>query len=294
MIRIRHFVPAQETPWWILLEQAPVLGVLIVIALVSICVIQHPSSLQGYGNHLLWIDVSMLVAYGIAASWLRYHAEARTRTTIRMGTLAGLLLGAILVGNHLIEVFTASRGFATVIAPVFLSIALLAITGSMTNERTGSTLHCVTAGLWCAMVGNVVLLGSGLLLDLVDGKRIEQWLKYAFLASGMSDPLAFVVKNTLEAASEALIRMPLMALLVSLLGASAHAFLTRRSRGARNIVVFGAPVIFLAGAAALWYANSIARAARPPFVLAGLLLASLSLSAAHPIWSVLRHGFSQQ
>jgi hypothetical protein len=108
----------------------------------------------------------------------------------------------------------------------------------------------------------------------------------------MNDPGGFVVKNTLEAASEALVRMPAIALFLSLLGASASALITKQSRTAVLVTIFSAPLMFIGGAAALWYANSLPRPARPPFILAGVLLASVALSTAHPIWSVLRHRFS--
>jgi hypothetical protein len=142
------------------------------------------------------------------------------------------------------------------------------------------------------MVGTLVLLSVGFVLELTLEVRVEQWLRDAFAASGMNDPGGFVVKNTLEAASEALVRMPAIALFLSLLGASASALITKQSRTAVLVTIFSAPLMFIGGAAALWYANSLPRPARPPFILAGVLLASVALSTAHPIWSVLRHRFS--
>ena len=42
------------------------------------------------------------------------------------------------------------------------------------------------------------------------------------------------------------------------------------------------------GAAALVHADSLERAARPPFVMTGVALAGLAPCGAHPIWSALR------
>ena len=39
--------------------------------------------------------------------------------------------------------------------------------------------------------------------------------------------------------------------------------------------------------ASLWYADSLERAARPPFVMAGVLTAGIALCGAHPLWSSL-------
>src|SRR4029077_11896585 len=123
--------------------------------------------------------------------------------------------------------------------------------------------------------------------------RVELWLRDAFAASGVNDPGGFLVQNTLEAASEALVRLPVVALFLSLLGALANVWITKRSRTAVLVVFCSAALMFIGGAAALWYANWLPRAARPPFVLAGVLLASVAVSAAHPIWSSLRHRFAK-
>ena len=52
--------------------------------------------------------------------------------------------------------------------------------------------------------------------------------------------------------------------------------------------------MLVTGVAALSYANSLERAARPPFVMAGVLLAGIAVSFAHPIWSALRRTPPQQ
>ncbi len=190
------------------------------------------------------------------------------------------MLGAVLVANHIVELFVPVRNFALVIGPVFLTLLLLSATGSAAWERTKSLLSAVVAGVWCAIVGTLILLCVGLVLGLVLQARVEEWLRDAFAASGMNDPAGFVVKNTLEAASEALFRMPPVALILSLIGASASATIARQSRAAILVTIYSAPLLFVAGATALWYANSLPRAARPPFILTGILLASVALSAA--------------
>jgi hypothetical protein len=278
---------------WHLLESTPVLGMVIVLTLMAVSVAHHPSSLQGTGNRLLWLDVALLLTYGIAATWVLYQSSAGVDLAIRLGTIAGLLLGAVLVANHVIELFVSARSFALVISPVLLTLALLGATGSAATERTGSLLLAIVAGVCCAIVGTLVLLCVGFVFGLTLEARVELWLREAFAASGMNDPGGFLVQNTLEAACEALVRMPVVALFLSLLGALANAWITKRSRTAVLVVICSAALMFIGGPAALWYANSLPRAARPPFILAGVLLASVALSAAHPIWSALRHRFAE-
>jgi hypothetical protein len=104
----------------------------------------------------------------------------------------------------------------------------------------------------------------------------------------MTDHGAFLERNSLQAASEGLVRMPVLALLLSLLGASANAWIARWSRTVVLAAAWIAPIFLVMGAAALWSANSLARSARPPLVLAGVLLSGVALAAAHPIAATLR------
>jgi len=238
------------------------------------------------------LDVALLLAYGIAATWIRNRGNAGMHVAIHLGTITGLLLGVVLVANHSIELFVPDRPFALVISPVLLALALFGATGSAAMERTGSLRLAVVAGVWCAMLGTLVLLCVGFVLGLTLEARVERWLREAFEASEMNDPGGFSVRNMLQAASEALVRMPVVALFLSLFGASASARIARQSRIVVLVTVYSAPFILVGGAAALCYANSIPRAARPPFILPGVFVTSVALAAAHPIWSACRHRFS--
>ena len=144
------------------------------------------------------------------------------------------------------------------------------------------------AGVWCAMVAMLILLCFAFSFNLAFKTRVELQYHEAFAASGMNDPSAFVVKNSLEATSEGLVRMPVFATFISFAGALASAWISRCSRTAAFAVASITPLMLVTSVAALSYANSLERAARPPFVMAGVLLASIALSFGHPIWSALR------
>ena len=135
-------------------------------------------------------------------------------------------LGAVHVANHVIEWFIPIRHFAPVIAPVLLTIALPDAVGSVVWERTRSIVLSVIAGVWCTKVAMLVGLCFAFSVKLAFEARAELRLHEAFAPSGMSDPGAFLVKNSLEAASEGLVRMPLLALFLSLTGALANSWIT--------------------------------------------------------------------
>jgi hypothetical protein len=92
----------------------------------------------------------------------------------------------------------------------------------------------------------------------------------------------------LEAASEALLRFPILALILSLAGGLANAWMSRRARHTVLMAAWLMPFALAAGVLLLWHADSLERAARPPFIITGLLLAAISLMGAHSVWSGLR------
>ena len=131
---------------WHLLGGATVVGVLVVLALMAVGVARYPASIQGPGNRLLWINVMVLVMYGLAAIWVWHQRHAKVRSAISIGATTGLLLGAVYVANHVIELFVPARNFALVISPVFLMFALLGAVGSAALAT--HALGCASGGRW--------------------------------------------------------------------------------------------------------------------------------------------------
>jgi hypothetical protein len=275
-----------------MLGGAAIVGTLIVLVLIATGVARHPEGLGGSGRALLLTDVGLLLACGVAAAWVWRQRDPRSGAALRVGAVTGVLLGAVAVANHSIELFAPAQGriaqFVLGAGPVLLMIGLFAATGSAARERTRSVTLGALAGVWCAVVALLMLLSFAFASNLVFEALAESRLQEAFAASGMSDPGAFLVKNSLEAGSEHLVRMPALALLLSILGGVANAVVTGRSRRITFALASVTPLMFVLGAFALWYASSLERAARPPFVIVGALAAAVALSAIHPIWSALR------
>jgi hypothetical protein len=267
-----------------------VLGTILVLSLIAAGVMQHRTSAQGSGVGLLRTDITLLVVYGLAGMIVWKQKSLSAIAAAMVGAQIGLVVGALGIANHLIEGVFPTRPFVLIISPVLLTFALLGIAGAATWERTGSLVLAVIGGVCCAIVGALVTLCFAISFNLLFAARVDWQLREAFAASGMIDRAGFRVRNILEASSEILVRMPVLAICLAFAGAVIHAWMTRESRHA---LVFAArllaPVAFALGAAALWHANAIERAARPPFVLSGVLLTGVALCAAYPIWSAF-HG----
>lgn len=267
-----------------------ILGTVLVLSLFATGVMQHRASAQGSGVGLLRTDVALLVVYGFAGMlvWKQRSPGAIAAATV--GAQIGLVLGAVGIANHLIEAFVPARPFVLIISPVLLTLALLGMAGAAAWERTESLVLAVISGICCAIVATLITLCFAISFNLLFAVRVDWQLREAFAGSGMIDQAGFRVRNILEASSEILVRMPLLAICLAFASAVIHAWMSRESRRALVLAArFLTPFVFAVGAAALWHANAIERAARPPFVLSGVLLTGVALCAVYPIWSAF-HG----
>jgi len=267
---------------------AMVLGTLVVLSLMAVGVIAHRTSIQDFGSSLLRMDVALLLAYGFAGVVVCNQMCRNAITAAIIGAQIGLILGSVQIANHLMEAFIPIRPFVVTITPVMLALALLGAAGAAAWERTRSLASAVSGGICCAVVATLITLCFAISFNLLFARRVDWELREAFAASGMIDPAGFRVKNILEASSEILVRMPLLALCLSVISAAIHAWMSTESRRAMVVgASFLAPFLFAVGAFSLWHANGIERAARPPFVMSGVLLTGIAMCAAYPIWSVI-------
>ncbi len=272
-----------------------ILASLLVFLLLIVSVGRHPSSL---GSGLLITDIALLSGYGVFSVWVWRRRRPEVRYALTAGAQAGILLCAVLIASHAIEWFApfgSSRAAQLVrgAGSVLLTLGLLGAAGSAAWQRTRSIMLAVIAGLWCGSLAVVIFLSFALTLNLAFESHAAAWLHEAFVASGMSDPGAFVVRNSLEAASEILVRLPIAAFVLAFGGGLSSAWITTWPRFLAVLAAWFTPLVFVAGAASLWYADSLERAARPPYVMAGVLIAGIALCGAHPIWSSLSRTYRE-
>jgi hypothetical protein len=264
------------------------LGSFLVLLLMIVSVGRHPASL---GSGLFITDIALLSGYGVFSLWGWRQRRPEVRNALIAGTRTGILLGLILISSHAIEWFGLDRNrtaqFARGAGSTLLMLGLLGAAGSAAWERTRSIKLGVIAGLWCGSLGTIILLSFALTLNLLFEAHAAAWLHEAFVASGMRDPGAFVVRNALEAASEILVRLPIAGTVLSLSGSLSNSWMMPRSRSVSLLAAWFIPLVFAAGVISLWYAGSLERADRPPFVMAGVVAAGLAVCGAHPVWSSL-------
>ena len=234
----------------------------------------------------------LLLACAAAAIWVWRQRRTKSTLALRIGARVGLVAGSVAVANHAIELFRPGQGaiaqFVFGAGSVLLLMALFAAAGSAGRERTRSVPLGALAGIWSSIVALLMLLCFAFACNLAFGALAESRSQQPFIASGMSDPGAFLVRNSLDAAAEFLVRMPVLALCLSFLGGVANAWLRGRSRSLAFLFAYLMPLMFVMGVLALWYTSTLERSDRPQFVAAGVLLAASALIGIHPVWSVVR------
>ncbi|MBV9406840.1 MAG: hypothetical protein JO211_15945, partial [Acidobacteriaceae bacterium] len=232
---------------------AVVLACLLVLLLMIVSVCRHPASL---GSGMLIVDIALLSGYGVFSIWGWQQRGPELRDALTAGARAGLMLGFILVASHAVEWFGLDRNrtaqFARGAGSTLLMVGLLGAAASAAWERTRSIKLGVVAGLWCGSLGAMVLLSFAFALNLVFQAHSAAWLHEAFVASGMRDPGAFMVRNSLAAVSEILVRLPIAAFVLSFSGGLVSSWIMMWPRILTVLAAWFTPFIFAAGAASLW------------------------------------------
>jgi hypothetical protein len=270
---------------------AILIGVSLVIFLFVVSVCRHPESIEGAGRRYLVMDAALLLLYAVLAVCAAIQRSERFATALGVGVPLGYALGSVHIAHHLVEFLFPFTGPIASLAlgagHVLLALALFAVAGTIAWERTRFVRLAVASAVWSAMLSVLILVAFAFVLQLAFESKAEAALQEPFRASAMRDAGAFLVKNSLQAASEMLVRFPVLAFFMALVGALASAWMNARARNYALVTAWLAPLMFTAGALSLFYANSLERSLRPPFVMVGLLFAGISLAVMPATWSAL-------
>lgn len=266
-------------------------GIAVVFALMLYGVLRHPASVSGGGLPYFLVLVAGLPTYAGLALWARSRSTGVTRFALGRGAGIGLLLGAASVANISFENFASFQTpvrAALGISMWGLMFVAFGIAGSATYNQTGSFFHAICSSVWSALVSVVVTLVYGFSTSLLFMPHMQRILEGDFAQSGMTDSRAFVVQNTLNAASSHLLLVPCIAVLFGFAGGFGCMLLrpVRRSI-AVSLGVFELLLVGL-GLASIHFASSLNRADRGPFIMGGLLALGIALSCAHPVCAAMR------
>jgi hypothetical protein len=262
------------------------LGIVLVLALIGSGVLHHPAGLEQGGLSSLVASVGLLLVYALAALWVRTRPASPARTALGFGAALGLVLGAVEAVNLVLETFADLSGpFSAIVGAgaMGLMVLLFGAAGSGAFQRTDSLGLAVLAGAWCAVIGAVLTCLCGLAINLAFMAHQQRIFADASLRSGMDDPRAFVIRNTLESASTHLLMMPLVGTIFGGIGGLASGFLRSVPRRIVLALALLGIVLLIASVATIRFALSLERSQRPPYIMGGMFAGGIALASVHPL-----------
>jgi hypothetical protein len=273
------------------LASALLLGIGVLFALLLYAVIRYPASLSQGGQLSLLLTAGALLAYAVAALWTRRTAPDSVRSALQQGGRIGLLLGTFAVLNHTIEIFAALDATLGAIFGVSMWALLFLTFGSVasaTYQRSGSLGLAISASVWCALVSTVMTLLAGYTIALLFLPHMQQILQGVYAQSGMTDPQAFVIHNTLSSGASHALLSPIIALIFGCAGGIAGMLFGSIQRPVAIALGIGELLLLTAGLSAIGFASALHRSERPPYIMFGLLALGVTMACAHPILMAIR------
>ncbi len=199
------------------------------------------------------------------------NQQTPSRSVIAVGWRLGLLLGAVHVINHSLEVFGNLQPPLPAIRGVAMWGVMFLVCGAASSRlvgRTGSVRLGTAASVMAAVCGAAILV------------------VYAVgVGAARGEPLAF--QTIASTGGMHLGGSVLVGLVIGLLSGWVAAGLARASRVTAWWAVVGHLLLLAAGLLAIAHATGLERSARPPFIVFGLPAVAIALAVAAPaVWAL--------
>lgn len=267
------------------------MGLAGIVALLLYGIISYPGSIQGEGLTHLILLIAGLLAYTAVIAWSKLQKKTSVQIALAQGTKFGVILGCGAWVNMALEHFAPLGPVGSMVRGIgmwALMFVSFGAAGSVAYQRSCSLGLAMLSAIWSALISTVATLIFGFALSALFMPSMQHILAGAYAQSGMSDPRAFVIRNTLDSASTHLLLVPVLACLFGLVGAFACSCLGSLRPRVTKVIGVLEICLLLGGLAALRYASVLARPERPPFVMTGLLALGIAMACAHPVFTAVR------
>jgi hypothetical protein len=205
------------------LRQGFISAVIIIGMLIVYGTIQYPLIVSEAGLFSLLTPAFMLLVYGIVAIRVTHQPTQASSSALKSGTFFGILVGITFTVTISVENFVDIGQQAITISTlgfmlfIFLIFAYVGWHG--TRESCQLPLGIITS-VWSAMIGVVIALLFGFIINFLFTQRLEQNLQASaeYLQSGSHDLATFTFWNTLDSASSHLLEAPIIAVVLGIMG----------------------------------------------------------------------------
>ncbi len=197
--------------------------VLLDFVLVGLILVRAPLLLQApYFSTTLFTSLLLLLYGGVGVAFPKFVHSTNVQNVLWQASRVGPLVGLFFVISITVEYFVDLNQTASLLSTFgFMGLIFLAfiIAGSLGTRFTGYWLSGVLCSIWSALLGVLIALSFGMMVNLFFLQRLEAISTADYMRSGMSDPAAFVFFNTLDTASTHLFEAPISAAIFGMLGA---------------------------------------------------------------------------
>ena len=268
-----------------------------IVGSLLLIVVQYPESLRAPGSRDAVTVFGLLVVYAGIAAWVRRSPAGALCRALAKGARVGAVLVVVEVLNLALEHSSASATLSAVRgvsswAAIFLAFGAAGALGASVSEDGTPTAFGPSVGratlssIWCGLIAAVGAVLAGVMLPVFFMPRMIQILAPA--AAGAADLPVFVVRNTMSAAGEHLLVLPIVAAVFGTIGGSAALLMHQVPRRVALFIGALQCVLAVGGIAALRWASLLPRSARPLYVRCGLLALGLTLACALPMIRAIR------
>jgi hypothetical protein len=253
--------------------------------LIGVAVYQHPASVFPGDLSAAAVTVAAMVVFGVTAACTLYAKTTGLQMALLIGAAVGALQGFIEMANIAFEYSPyGSKAVHTLAVPLSMALMILLFSsaGSLAYDRTSSLRLATVSGVWCAVVGTLLTGLFGFAYNIIQMPHMVEIMHTEFALSGLADPRAYVVRNTIDSASTHFFLAPILGAISGCIAS----FVSSQLRGRQRLVavLFSAMsfVLLISSVALIRFGLTLARADRAPYISCGMIGSALALTCLWP------------
>jgi hypothetical protein len=205
------------------LRQGIVSAVVLIAAFIGYGILRYPLLISQAGASSVLFPLGMLLLYGIAAVGRTYQPRLLLGNAFQSGTTFGLLVGGLFIVDISAENFVDLKAPPSTILTLgfmFIIFILFVLAGWRGARDSGEVRLGLFAAIWSAVIGVLIALIFGLVINFIFLHRLEQNLLTSaeYARSTIHDLGTFTFWNTLDSASSHLFEAPIIAAVMGALG----------------------------------------------------------------------------
>jgi hypothetical protein len=198
-------------------------SIIIIGLLIGYGTMRYPLIMSEAGLFSLLTPVFILLVYGVAAIRITHQPTQASSGALKSGTLFGLLVGITFIVTISVENFFDIGQLVITISTLgfmFFIFLVFAYAGWHGTKESSLLSLGILTSVWSAMIGVVIALLFGFIVNFLFTQRLEQNLQASaeYLQSGSHDLETFTFWNTLDSATSHLLEAPIIAVVLGTLG----------------------------------------------------------------------------